>query len=161
MVAEPLDRVDREIVRQLQEDGRRSFREIARSLRVSEATVRTRFRRLEEAGILRILAFADPFKLGGSILALVIMRVEADAHERIAETLADWPEVTYVSSLLGRADLYAQVVCRDVESLWQLVGERLRTLDGVIETETMMEMKVHKFTYAYQGVLGLGDDGAD
>ena len=122
--------------------------------------MRTRFRRLEEAGILRILAFADPFKLGGSILALVIMRVEADAHERIAETLADWPEVTYVSSLLGRADLYAQVVCRDVESLWQLVGERLRTLDGVIETETMMEMKVHKFTYAYQGVLGLGDDGA-
>jgi Lrp/AsnC family transcriptional regulator for asnA, asnC and gidA len=155
---EPLDRVDREIVRQLQEDGRRSFREIARSLGVSEATVRARFRRLEDAGILRILAFADPFKLGGSILALVLMRVEADAHERIAETLAAWPEVTYVSSLLGRADLYAQVVCRDVETLWQLVGDRLRTLDGVIETETMMEMKVHKFTYAYQGVLGLGDD---
>lgn len=155
------DRIDREIIRQLQEDGRRSFREVARSLGVSEATVRARFRRLEDSGVLRILAFADPFKLGGSILALVLLRVEADAHQRVAETVAAWPEVTYVSSLLGRSDLYAQLVCRDVETLWHLVGDRLRMLDGVIETETMMEMKVHKFTYAYQGILGTADDGGD
>ena len=150
----PLDRYDREILRHLQEDGRRSFREIARGLGVSEATVRARFRRLEESGVLRILAFADPFRLGGSVLALVFARVEADAHERVASTLASWPEVTYVSSLLGRADLYAQVICRDNEALWGLVGERLRTVEGVLETETMIEMKVHKFTYEYQRVLG-------
>ena len=77
---EPLDHLDREILRNLQEDGRRAFREIARSLGVSEATVRTRFRRLQDSGILRILAFADPFRLGGSVLALVLLRVQADAH---------------------------------------------------------------------------------
>jgi Lrp/AsnC family transcriptional regulator for asnA, asnC and gidA len=149
-----LDRLDREIIRQLQEDGRRPFREIARSLGVSEATVRSRFRRLEDSGVLRILAFADPFRLGGSVLALVLLRVESDAHVRVAQTLASWPEVTYVSSLMGRSDIYAQVVCRDNEALWSLVGERLRTLEGVLETETMLEMKVHKFTYQYDGLLG-------
>lgn len=145
-----LDRIDREILRQLQTDGRRPFREIARELSVSEATVRARVRRLQDSGVLRILAFADPLKLGGSVLALVLLRVEADAHARVVDTLASWQEVTYVSTLMGRADVYVQVVCRDNEALWKLVSERLRTLEGVLETETMIEMKVHKFTYAYQ-----------
>jgi Lrp/AsnC family transcriptional regulator for asnA, asnC and gidA len=150
--ADSLDRVDREILRQLQSDGRRAFREIARDLGVSEATVRARVRRLQDSGVLRILAFADPLKLGGSVLAL--LRVEADAHTRIVETLAQWQEVTYVSTLMGRADVYIQVVCRDNEALWSLVSERLRTLDGVLETETMIELKVHKFTYAHQSPPG-------
>jgi Lrp/AsnC family transcriptional regulator for asnA, asnC and gidA len=152
--ADSLDRVDREILRQLQSDGRRAFREIARDLGVSEATVRARVRRLQDSGVLRILAFADPLKLGGSVLALVLLRVEADAHTRIVETLAQWQEVTYVSTLMGRADVYIQVVCRDNEALWSLVSERLRTLDGVLETETMIELKVHKFTYAHQSPPG-------
>ncbi len=150
---EPLDRLDREILRNLQEDGRRAFREIARSLGISEATVRTRFRRLQNSGILRILAFVDPFRLGGSILAFVLLRVQADAHERIVETLASWPEVTYVSTLMGRVDVYVQLICRDNDALWQLVTERLRTIEGVVETETLIEMKVHKFTYQYSGLV--------
>jgi Lrp/AsnC family transcriptional regulator for asnA, asnC and gidA len=158
MTGDALDRLDRAILRLLQEDGRRPFREIARTVGVSEATVRARFRRLEDSGVLRILAFADPFRLGNAVLALVLLRVETGAHGRVAETLTGWPEVTYVSSLLGRADIYAQVICRDVEALWHLVGERLRGLDGVVDTETMLEMKVHKFTYAFQGVLGAAED---
>ena len=70
------------------------------------------------------------------MLALVLLRVEADAHARIVETLASWQEVTYVSTLMGRADVYVQVVCRDNEALWKLVSERLRTLEGVLETLT-------------------------
>jgi Lrp/AsnC family transcriptional regulator for asnA, asnC and gidA len=151
-----LDGLEREILRHLQEDGRRPFREIARGVGVSEATVRARFRRLEEAGVLRILAFVDPFRVGGSVLALVFLRVEADAHSRIVETLASWPEVTYVSTLMGRADIYIQVICPDNDALWHLVAERLRTLDGVLETETMIEMKVHKFAYTYPGLAASG-----
>ena len=69
------------------------------------------------------------------------------------ETLAAWPEVTYVSTLMGRADVYVQVICRDNEALWRLVTERLRTLEGVVETETLIEMKVHKFAYQYPGLV--------
>jgi predicted transcriptional regulator len=45
-----LDDVDREIVRQLQQDGRRSYREMARSMDVSEGTVRWRVKRLQDTG---------------------------------------------------------------------------------------------------------------
>jgi Lrp/AsnC family transcriptional regulator for asnA, asnC and gidA len=94
-----------------------------------------------------ILAFADPYRVGHSVLALILLRVEALAHDDLVDAITSYPEVTYVSSLIGRADVYAQVICRDNEHLWELVNKRLRGLNGVIETETMMEMKVHKFIF--------------
>lgn len=144
-----LDDVDRGILGELQEDGRRSFREIARKLGVSERTVRGRVRRMQDAGLLRFLAFVDPQQLESSVLALLLLRVAADAHDRVVETLTSWSEVSYVSTLMGRADIYAQVICRDNDDLWRLVTHRVRGLAGVLETETMLEMKVHKFVYAY------------
>ena len=147
-----IDETDRGILRELQEDGRRSFRAIARTVGVSERTVRTRVRRLQKTGALRFLAFIDPRHLEHEVLALVLLRVQAQAHDRVVETLTSWPEVSYVSTLMGRADIYAQIVCRDDQELWQLVSRRLRSLDGVIETETMTEMRVHKFRYAYDAL---------
>jgi Lrp/AsnC family transcriptional regulator for asnA, asnC and gidA len=146
---ETLDTVDRAILRELQEDGRRPFREIARKIGVSERTVRARARRMGDDGVLRIIAFADPVRLGHSVLALVLIRVDTRGHDEVVETVASWPEVSYVSSLVGRADLYIQVMCRDNDELWRLVTQRLRALDGVIETETMLEVKVHKFVYSH------------
>ena len=60
------DATDHAILRELQEDGRRSFRAIARRVGVSEGTVRTRVRRIEDAGP-SILAFVDPSRLGHSV----------------------------------------------------------------------------------------------
>lgn len=147
-----LDATDRAILGQLQEDGRRSFREIARNVGVSERTIRARVRALHDAGALRILAFVDPSRLGHSVLALVFLRVRIDAHDAIVEELTSWREVSYVSSLMGRHDLCVQVIARDLEGLWDLVNHRLRSLDGVTETETLMEMAVHKFRYSYPTV---------
>jgi Lrp/AsnC family transcriptional regulator for asnA, asnC and gidA len=141
-----LDATDERILEALQDDGRRSFREIAREIGVSEGTVRTRVRRLQAAGVLRFLAFVDPSQLGHRVLALVLARVESEHQERVINAATAWPETTYVSSLLGRSDVYMQVICADNDTLWAIVS-RLRALPGVLETETMLEMQVHKFVY--------------
>jgi Lrp/AsnC family transcriptional regulator for asnA, asnC and gidA len=140
------DETDERILEALQDDGRRSFRDIAREISVSEGTVRTRVRRLQGAGALRFLAFVDPSQLGHRVLALVLVRVQSEHQERLVNAATAWPETTYVSSLLGRADVYLQVICADNETLWSIVS-RLRTLPGVLETETMLELQVHKFAY--------------
>jgi Lrp/AsnC family transcriptional regulator for asnA, asnC and gidA len=143
-----LDDTDRAILRELQDDGRRAFREIARNVGLSERTVRARVRAMHDAGVLRILAFVDPAALGHSVLALVFLRVAIDAHDALVEELSGWPEVTYVSSLMGQKDICLQVMCPDNDDLWHLVNHRLRPLQGVLETETMLEMRVHKFRYS-------------
>ena len=141
-----IDETDERILAALQDDGRRSFRDIAREVGVSDGTVRTRVRRLQAAGALRFLAFVDPAQLGHRVLALVLARVEAEHQDRVIKACTAWPETTYVSSLLGRTDVYLQVICADNDTLWSIVS-RLRTLPGVLETETMLEMQVHKFAY--------------
>jgi Lrp/AsnC family transcriptional regulator for asnA, asnC and gidA len=142
----PLDTVDEGILRELQIDGRRAYREIARTVGVSEGTVRARVKRLRDAGVLRILAFVDPSSIGQSVLALVFVKVDSPSLRPVVEAVTLWPEVTYASSLIGRADLYLQVICAGSPALWDLL-QRLRALPGVRDTETMLEMDVHKFSY--------------
>lgn len=155
-----LDDLDRNILAELQDDGRKPFREMARQFGVSERTVRARVKRMQDAGVLRILAFADPFQLGHQVLAFALLRVEVDAQRKIVDALSSWPEATYVSTLLGRWDVYVQLVCRDIERLWELVTHAIRGLDGVLEVETTIEMSVSKFTYKYP-MLRAGPDATD
>jgi len=147
-----LDEVDQEIVRQLQQDGRRSYREMARALEVSEGTVRWRVKRLIDTGALRIAAIADPFRLGYTVLASMFLRVSPGELEHVIDALVQWQEVVYVSSCTGRVDVYIQVVCRSHEDLWELVAQRIPAIGGVTETETLMELKVHKLQYVYPGL---------
>jgi Lrp/AsnC family transcriptional regulator for asnA, asnC and gidA len=140
------DLVDERVMEELQADGRLSFREIARRIGVSEGTVRSRYRRLESAGVLRVLAFVDPVRLDRRVLAMITAKVDNEHVARIAAAAAAWPETTYVSTLMGRADIYLQVICADNETLGAILS-RLRSLPGVVETEAMLEMKVHKFAY--------------
>lgn len=142
-----LDPLDRDIVRQLQEDGRRSFREIGRTLDVAEATVRTRIKRMQDSGILRILAFADPSKMGAAKLALIFVEVAAESHERLIDTLGRWNEVCYLSTTLGSADVCMQVMVTDDEQLWA-VRQRVRGLPGVGEVRILPEVEVHKMRFS-------------
>jgi Lrp/AsnC family transcriptional regulator for asnA, asnC and gidA len=141
-----LDRIDLGILRELQEDGRRPFREIARHLHVPEATVRARVKRLEENRVVRVLAFADPFKLGNTKMALLLVEVAPDAHEGVVRTLEAWPEVSYLSTTTGVADLCVQVLCRDDAALWGL-QQRVRGLGGVVALKLLQEIKVHKLRF--------------
>ena len=146
----PLDATDEAILRALQDDGRRSFRSIAREVGVSEGTVRARVRKLEDVGALRVLAFVDPSRLGNSVLALLALRVEGPRRGALIEELSAWSEVTYLSSLIGRHDILLQVMCGDNDELGRIIA-RTRDLEGVTEVEPMLELEVHKFTYAGAG----------
>jgi len=145
-----LDELDRAIVARLAEDGRRPYRAIAKELGVPETTVRFRAHRLQREGVLTIVAFVNPLKLGYSVLASVLLRVEPDAHTRVVEALKAWPEVKYVSSCAGFVDIYTQLACRDHEDLWRMLSERIPAIGGVKETQTLMEIKLHKLEYMYR-----------
>jgi Lrp/AsnC family transcriptional regulator for asnA, asnC and gidA len=146
-----LDMLDRAILAALQVDGRRAFRVIARDLDVSEGTVRTRVRRLEESGVLRILAFVDPLRLGDALIAIINIHVASGQHEAVAGELSGWDEVSYVSSVLGSYDMSVQVMTSAVAELWEL-AQRIEALEGVTGTDSLIEMKVHKFKYLAPGL---------
>jgi DNA-binding Lrp family transcriptional regulator len=143
-----MDDFDRSLVACLVADGRRSNREIARQLGVSDGTVRTRIRRLEDAGLMRIVAQTDPVALGvaGSIAHIGIEVIGGSLHA-VADELSTWPEVASCTITSGSHDLHVVVAAPDVVSLGMLVAERLRGLPGVRRTTTWPAVDVLKHEY--------------
>ena len=141
--------LDKRVIEHLQTDGRRPFTQIAAELGVSEAAVRARTNRLIERGILQIVGVTDPLKLGFHQMAMIGIRCESDQLVRVAEQIAEMPEVDYVVITAGTYDLLIEVVCEDNEALLKFLVERLRTIDGVRETETFVYLRMVKQTYQW------------
>src|SRR5882724_8459571 len=89
------DGVNKKIIEELQQDGRRSYAALAKSVGLSEAAVRQRVQRLIDAGVLQVVAVTDPMQVGFARQAMVGMRVEGDLIE-LADRLAEIDEVDYV-----------------------------------------------------------------
>src|SRR4051795_601160 len=141
-----LDEVGKAIIEQLQEDGRRPYATIARAVGLSEAAVRQRVARLQEAGVIQIVAVTDPLQLGFRRQAMVGVRTAGDVVA-LADELARMPEVDYVVITAGSFDVLAEAVCEDDEHLLELAGRRIRALPGVQSTETFVYLKLHKQHY--------------
>lgn len=141
-----LDDLDHAIIRELEQDGRRAFREIARTVDTSEATVRARVKRLQDSGTLRIVAFTDP-RESNSQLTLTSIRVHPTQHDAVVEALLLIPEITYLSTVMGRYDLCAEIMARDVDHLYDILRRRVETIPGVREIESASVLKVHHLRY--------------
>ena len=143
-----LDDTGKAILRQLQEDGRRSYTAIASAVGLSEAAIRTRVKALVDSGLLQIVAVTDPLTLGFGVMATVGVTVTGDARA-VAEALSEIREVDYCVLTSGRYDLHLELVCRDNEHLLSIINDRIRPVPGVRETETSICLRVHKQTYNY------------
>jgi Lrp/AsnC family transcriptional regulator for asnA, asnC and gidA len=143
-----LDDVNKAIIEQLQEDGRRSYAAMAQAVGLSEAAVRQRVQRLLDAGIMQIVAVTDPLRVGFKRQAMIGVRVSGDTRE-VAEALAALPEVDYVVISAGSYDLLLELVAEDDEHLISLVNDHIRALPQVRETETFVYLRLVKQTYTW------------
>jgi Lrp/AsnC family transcriptional regulator, regulator for asnA, asnC and gidA len=143
--ARRIDPLDKIIVEALQRNGRESFRKIAAAAGVSEATVRARYARLCDDGILQVTAVTNPLGLGFEAMAMVGIRT-AGSPEPVANAIAQWDEAGYVVFTAGQFDLLVELVCADRRHLLDLTN-RLRALDGVDSTETFLYLDLWKQLY--------------
>jgi Lrp/AsnC family transcriptional regulator, regulator for asnA, asnC and gidA len=144
-----VDPVDRRIVAALQRDGRRPFTVIARDLGISEAAVRQRVARLQAAGVMQVVAVADPMTLGYKTMAMVAISVDGRARKQAAEAVRRLPEVSYLVLTAGSFDMLAEVVCEDNDHLLRLLSEDLARIDGVRQTQTFMYLRLLKEAYTW------------
>ena len=126
-----LDELDQGIIELLREDGRMPFRSIARQLDVTEATVRTRVRRLEESNTMRVVAVTDTEAGGFGMLLAVGVQVENRAPEAVARDMASLQQVFSVNVVVGAQDIEILVVARDQADLDRLLSETLVGIPGV------------------------------
>nr|WP_315166934.1 Lrp/AsnC family transcriptional regulator [uncultured Flavobacterium sp.] len=140
------DELDCQILKLLQKDGRMSFTEISKEINVAVSTIRHRFINLVEDGTLKIIGRVDPNKIGFNAYASVLISVKPKSHmNTIFEELTKLPEISFLASVSGDYDIEANVMCRDMEHLNELLGEKIHVMEGVFDTKTNVYMKIFKF----------------
>jgi DNA-binding Lrp family transcriptional regulator len=137
-----LEELNMKILRVLLEDGRASFREIARKVGVSTPTVSSRVRELEALGVLGgYRALVRPEKLGGTAL-FVRIRVSPEAVDEVVEQLTAREEVREVH-LVSRFNLLIRATFFDSEEMRSFL-EWISTLQGVVEYEEFPLIRAYK-----------------
>jgi Lrp/AsnC family transcriptional regulator, regulator for asnA, asnC and gidA len=142
-----LDDLDLAILAQLQDDGRKSYTDIARALGVSVGTVRNRITRMTEENIVRFICRPDAHRVGFHTPANIkIMVRPSSLLSQVVEQIMALPEVYYFALLAGEFDLDLDVMCRDQEHLSRLVTEGLQKIPGVYATTTSVILKTYKLS---------------
>jgi Lrp/AsnC family transcriptional regulator, regulator for asnA, asnC and gidA len=141
-----LDAISKRIIEQLQLDGRQSYAAIGKAVGLSEAAVRQRVQRLQETGVMQIVAVTDPLTLGFRRQAMIGLKCDGDL-QKVADDLAAMQEIDYVVITAGSFDLLLEVVCEDDDHLLQILGQ-VRSVPSVTSTETLVYLKLRKQTYS-------------
>lgn len=141
-----LDRTDRKILHQLQQDGSISNLELAERIGLSPTPCARRVKALKEAGIIGpTVTLLNAKALGLSLTALI--HISMDRHtperfERFEAEVMSYPEVQECYLITGQsADYILKVVVRDMDSYQQFLLGRLTRLEGVTGVQSSFVMR--------------------
>lgn len=144
-----IDEVDADLLRVLQRDGRASYVELARHVRLTPAGVRRRVIRLLESQVVRVGALVRQPGLHGQPAMGVGLRLSG-ARGNVLDGVMALPQASFLARTLGRYDLLVTLRAYDPADLLDGL-EQIRGLPGVNETECWTHLRVVKETYASEG----------
>ena len=136
-----MDQFDIEILKHLEEDGKKPFSQIAEELNISNTMVHQRVNRLKKEGILlRHSIIIDEKKLGyewGAFSGVIIS--EGSNTYEIIEELKNIPEVTECYHISGSYTLFVRIIARDSEHMRDILYHKIEDIKGIITTESMVD----------------------
>jgi DNA-binding Lrp family transcriptional regulator len=103
-----VDRLDRRLIHALLWDARASFRRLAAVLGASEQTVARRYRRLREAGIIRVVVVTDPRRFPEPLYLRV--RVQPGSAVAVARAMAARRDTSWVTISAGASEVTCSLV---------------------------------------------------
>ena len=140
-----VDAIDRQILAELQTEGRLTVTELAERVRLSAGPCHRRLRELERAGVIKgYRAIVDPAALGLGFEVLVSVTMDREDAATISgfeAGLAAIPEVRHAERLFGDPDYLVRVATADLAGYAALRDEKLATLPGVARLTSTIVMK--------------------
>ena len=139
-----LDDIDRKILRDLQRDGRSSFKKIGEAAGVSEATVFVRVKKMQEKGIIKSFkAIIDPKAVGKPLTAIVLVRANPKAFPGMLDALEKLDDVYEIYDVTGQYYSILKIRTEGTDELSRIILE-IGNIDGIAGTETMIVLRTLK-----------------
>lgn len=153
MPAVDLDRIDLQLLTELQRSGRQTNTELAERVHLSPSACLRRVQRLEREGVIAgYRAEVDPERLGLGLQAFVrvqLVRHDSEAVAAFAGLVNEWDEVVACHALTGDMDYLLHVVVRDLEHFSRLLLDRLLNQTGVADVNSSFVLRTVK---AFRGL---------
>jgi DNA-binding Lrp family transcriptional regulator len=144
-----VDETDLAIIALLQVNGRRSNRELATELGVSEATVRGRIKRMLSEGVFRIQAVCDLDAAGMRAHAILGIKAAPGCVDALVNVLAPREDITQINRVLHGFDLIAVMIASDRDTLLTTVVDQISVLPGLLGVQTLCSSSTIKHAYAW------------
>ena len=154
--SQTLDKLDRAILRCLQQNGRETYDVIGEQVGLSSSAVLRRVKRLEEAGVIyRYVALVRPEAVGLGLTAYLNVRLEkhTESHKRnpmdlFRASVQTWPEVLECAALTGEMDYLLRVVVQDMAHYSRFIMDTLLKHPSVEDCKTSFVLDRVKATTA-------------
>jgi len=144
--------IDEQIIVLLRTNGRRTNADLARQLGISEGTIRKKLKTLSSEGVLKVVAVADPQKIGYTIDVLSGVQVLPGQTEEVAKRLISLDQVRYVALATGSYDILFEAMFRRQDDLLEFLTKTLASIPGIVRSETWHLLKVMKRNYDWLNV---------
>ena len=139
-----IDELDVSILRQLNEDARQSYREIARALGVSISTVSNRVKRLESEHVVTgYVPVVDPKRIGYDVIAVVGVTISRGKLLEVQRRIAKDERVFGVYDVTGEWDSVIMVRFKNTRELDGFV-KKLVAMENVERTYTQVVLNIVK-----------------
>ena len=139
------DKLNQQIIDMLESDGRLPFKEIAKTLEISEGTVRNRVNRMKDAGVLQIKALVDRSAINYATDSMLGIKVApTSSPSEVAKRLQDCNEIVFILWVTGRYDLLVEIASEGDETLTRFLDEHCFNNNDIKDVEVMKGLATYK-----------------
>ncbi|MCB7480747.1 Lrp/AsnC family transcriptional regulator [Christiangramia sediminis] len=136
-----IDQLDKKILNHLQQDSKKTNKEISNDLGLSVTAVYERIRKLERAGVIKnYVALLDPEKIEKAFMVLCQIKLiqhKKDFLNKFEREVTSLPEVIECLHVSGDFDYILKVLVKDMDAYREFLVTKLTTLDHIGSTKSI------------------------
>ncbi|MHB1868426.1 MAG: Lrp/AsnC family transcriptional regulator [Nitrososphaerales archaeon] len=136
-----IDDIDLKILAELQKDASISVPKLSKKINVNSSVVYSRIKRLTKKQLIKKFTIeVNDVALGYTVSALIGLNIDSKVREQIFEEMLRMDSIRDIYEVTGRFDLLIKVKAKSLEELHSTVSAKIGRLNGVLHTETFIEM---------------------
>jgi Lrp/AsnC family transcriptional regulator for asnA, asnC and gidA len=138
-----LDKLDLQIIQEMLTNAGTSYADMGKKLFVSGGTIHVRIKKLEELGIIKNTKIKVDLKLlGYDVIAFIgIFLEKSSLYDVVANELKKIPEIVRLNYTTGNYSMFAEIVCKDINQLRNVLHDELQKIKGIERTETLISLQ--------------------
>ncbi|MFQ6134478.1 MAG: Lrp/AsnC family transcriptional regulator [Nitrososphaerales archaeon] len=137
-----IDEIDRKILTALISDAGISVPKLSKKIDVNPSVCYSRIKRLIRRNLIkRFTIEVNEELLGYHVTALIGLNTDIKMRENILDKITKLTETREIQEVTGRFDIMMVIKARSLDDLHEIVTGKIGKIDGVVRTETFLEMK--------------------